>query len=341
MAVALYQSDRGLSTAVFGDLDGDGLVDVVATSSVDQNLDVLYRHANPDTFERTRQATDAVPHAITIGDFDGDGIADVVFAQAAGTGEQIVAAFGSPLRQLSIVAVAQLDQIVAMTRGKILDSGNLRGLVDSIGVVELRVDPRDPTRATRNPVLELFHGSSQRDFVPYLDPRAPCLNLSFSRFTGLVGGHFSTRSTALDLLAFDDLSPPLGFCADASDKAWLFVGSGVGIVRRPGAPNGPSGRIDFAPGTAVDPGVSCIVPTAFCPAKAQFTTWPSPSTPGLDAVIGIDASNGHVVVIDPGDPKFAFPQAMPQVVAGAAIAGQPIAAAGSHDPGRATRRGRR
>jgi hypothetical protein len=298
----IYVGDRPLTQSDFGDFDGDGLFDVVGARNdgftPDQNLDVLYHHFDPssgtNTFLRTRIPTATVPVAFVVGDFDGDGLSDILFGDSFGGGQQLGVAYGSRDRQPVIATVAETSSILALSTGVLHDSGNLLDVIQSLAVIEKRLDVRT---GTSSEVIELFHGSAQRTLIPYLDDRR-CPPAS-SRYAGIVGGHFSSASTtALDFIAFEDYPLP-GGCA--GDRAWLFVGNGVGTFQHTSnamMPS-PSGFVD------VGAAIGCTTPSTLCPSSSQFTAFPDPAS-RLDVVIGIDWASGRVVVLDPGANAAAF-----------------------------------
>ena len=298
MKTPLYVSDRPLTMSRVGDVDGDGLVDVVAVRDAgmfaDQNIDVLYRHTNPDAFLRTRLATNSIPIGVEVGDFDGDGRADIAYAESVGNGQRVSIAYGAIDRAPTAIALASVDKVIAVTTVRIADSGNLQQLIQSLVVVEQRHDRRADGADTL--LIDLFHGSAQRDLIAYLDPRgsvSPCNKPGLSQFRGIVVGTFATLGN-LDYLGFEDSSP----CVPR-DWAWLLVGSGVGEIALPGMFMGmtsPSKR------SAMPMTVSCPSGTSsFCPGESQLVAWPTPS--GLDVGIGIDWVNGVVMEIAPQLPS--------------------------------------
>jgi hypothetical protein len=276
----LYTSDRVLTASAFGDFDNDGQLDIVAVRDNDRNVDVLYRHSNPDVFLPGRLQTETTPQNLAVGDFDGDGVRDFAYTeQTAANQQRITVAYGTRTRDPIIAQTTFVEQLQYMSACKVPGPSDPQGLVDGLAAIEVRSD---------HSTLDLFRGSPQRDLVAYLDPRIGASPSALqSEFAAVIGGHFIAGDPALDFLAFE--------VSIQGTTLWLFAGNGVGTVEHP--PGGPTptrtrslivGNLDFG----------CLVPTQICPSHLHFATWPSPSVATLDAAIGVDQGNGKVIVID-------------------------------------------
>lgn len=84
--VVIPNSNQRVDSAVAADMDGDGLIDIIAASSADDDIS-WYKNTggSPSLFPEFTVSTDVVtPSAIVAVDLDGDGSMDVVAASLAG-----------------------------------------------------------------------------------------------------------------------------------------------------------------------------------------------------------------------------------------------------------------
>ena len=289
-----YQSTRPLSQVAFGDLDGDGDIDAVATSPAEDDLDIFYRY--PEGVELLRYDTASSVTSITIGDYDGNGIGDLAYTEAAISHQRLFVAYGTLDRHLAPLQVAAFGRVATLTPFAFRDSADNLSIADDLIVLQPAVG-NDTARAT------ILHGSPQRTMLSFLDPRASeHVDQSVMRSTvvGEVAG-----GDEQDLLVFAAPSPG----ATIGMRAYRVAGTANGLDTAQTA------------GTVVDGLADCTQTTAAagaCVENAAFLAWDRAAA--TDVVIAVDRrSPPRAMRIDPGLPARPIPALVDGLPAGAVV----------------------
>jgi len=152
-------SSKPWSMAVMSDLNGNGLLDVIAGTEGEPGLSFLSGSNGPFPVH-THLSTQGPVRFLSTGDFDGDRLVDVAYVESGPPGggvDALTVAFGQrdglPLPGARIAEVSGVQQ---------LGSADQAG-IDSIFVISL-----DDTRAKPQSKFTLFDGSPDRlPFAPY------------------------------------------------------------------------------------------------------------------------------------------------------------------------------
>jgi hypothetical protein len=295
-AVQLYAPDSELQSVAYGDFDGDGLTDAVATAG-DDTVRVLYRRpgATP-SFLLVRLPTEAPPTHLVVANFDGNRTDDIAYVEARGSGEALMIAYGTSDRPIPATDVAELDQVTALVPVALADSVDPDSVVSDLAVVDNRLDPVDQMR---KPMLAVFHGSPDRTMTPFVDPRG---GGPTSSFQAVAGGRFAGDSSAFDLTMFE--VPDSGTTMPA--KLWRLAGAGTGaLFAYVSLFSSKSGYAKLQPATVPQIG-SCVPPfvAMFCTDgsdRSRLVTWPGTDS---DQIVGIDPTNAQAIVMDPAPLDF-------------------------------------
>jgi hypothetical protein len=147
-------------TARVGDVTGDGLLDVVAGSKRNLDLD-LYTGTDAFLFNGSRIETGNPTGAIVLGDFDGDRINDVAFASPQSETEHTLSiaygqAFSPPA---AVVTIGSYPPIVQMEAANLTPGGSLPtyDLTSDLGIVTEEQTPNGPQSA-----VAILRGSGNR-----------------------------------------------------------------------------------------------------------------------------------------------------------------------------------
>jgi len=148
--------------AVIADFNGNGLLDIAATSSEARDIDFL-NNAGGGLLNYARLSTEGLVSHLAVGDFDGDLLQDLVFEQMTktydDTEEHISLAFGSPFGPpTGMVSLGHRDHIEQITTGKLL---NVSGL-DAIDEILATSDDSD-----RDSFIWFTGRSSRSIYAPF------------------------------------------------------------------------------------------------------------------------------------------------------------------------------
>jgi hypothetical protein len=288
----IYHSDRSLDHVLSLDIDGDGDLDVAATSANGfDDIDFLYRFHPPapssDGFQLVRYDTDAYPHKLFAADFDGNHVADLAYTERLPFGERLMVAYGTTDRPLAPIEMSVFRNVIEMTPG-FVNTSDPSGTLSDLTVL-------DYDAATARPLLTLLHGSPDRTLVPNFDPRTqgpmgggPVPSAQPS-FTAVVAGHFGGDGAIDDLFSVvADDTGLVGYLAQSTLGAFMLGGSTK---------------------TTYPDLVSCGDSQAglLCADSAHYLAWP---VGDHDAILAVEDIFGRAVTIDPqhgtvtADPQF-------------------------------------
>ncbi|MBA3820401.1 MAG: VCBS repeat-containing protein [Deltaproteobacteria bacterium] len=292
LAPPLYASDRRLHAAKAVDLDRDGDLDIVATSSdqdgLAEDIDVLYR--TPAAFLRFRLDTAGPVSLFETGDFDGNGRTDLAFVQqrdqAGKESQELAIAYGTADQLLAPVGHVSFADVISLVVTNFPDSSDVGNLVSDMAVLYGR---------GTGPSITLLHGSPQRTLGGFFDPRfVEDPDRRESVFRGVVGGHFrnATGRPGLDLLAIEAVT----VAGDASTNLTSEPRSELWVSD--GATGGASDRISSAvlPLLARCDAASSEA-AAFCVVNAQYVAVPMLPAGAPDRVIGVSVA-GRGITFD-------------------------------------------
>ena len=289
----LYPSQRRLSSAAFGDLDGDGKVDGVLVAETEDDVEVLYRRPNAvfplfPAYVVFRLDTASRVVSTELGDFDGNGRIDIAILEQLTDHQRLSVSYGTSDLLLPPVRISAFSGIFSMTSVGFADSDDAAGVTDDLVVLQ------PPKAGTLAPIVTLLSGSVLRTMTPYYDPRSnedpdmtgPMVPLTeITQLRNVMVGRF---------LSADKHRDPIGVMIDIRDvpqSPLLFrtLGTAIGPDATPAAPFSTTGFADCATGAG----------SGLCVRDATFTAWPI--SPTRDTVIGFDrATPIHVVAFDPG-----------------------------------------
>lgn len=283
----VYISDRVLDRTVETDLNGDGLVDLVAIGAGQKDLDLLYQIVplpGMYGFLRVRLPTGAPVDRMLTGEFDGNGHFDIAYVENVDQGDRLMIAYGTADRPLDGRLVGTFTNVFSLLSVTLPDSTDPFEVIDDLAVLYQSVAGEQ---------LALLHGSPQRTMQAFYDPfkfgapGAPSLAATIpGAFGGGRGGHdLLSLGTMID--PTQPASPPVGL---------MYV-----------TPTAPDGAIaEFGGRCAISPllaecsgdGITSSgggANPSLCLSDASYTTWP---VAGRDLAIGIDGS-GHAITVDP------------------------------------------
>lgn len=164
-AYRIYPSTDEILRAESGDFNGDGQGDGVLVRKDTDDLEILFRTADPFSLQPWRVDTLGAVRLITVGDFDANRIADIAFVEQ-GAQDRLSVAYGTPDRPLSPITVTVTDRIRSIGRLSVSDSVDIANIASDLFVTEEVEGEAFPRSA-------IYHGSSQRTLIAYIDPRDP------------------------------------------------------------------------------------------------------------------------------------------------------------------------
>jgi hypothetical protein len=289
----LYTADRPMRRIKTADMDGDGDLDVVATSFNplgigSDDIDLLDRR--PAGFLRFRFDTETEIQTFQLGDFDGNEFGDVAYVDFGPEGTRLQIAYGVTDQLLPGVTVGAFGQLLSMVPTQIFDSSDRIGAITDLAVLFIDdggAQPQGPVRPPRQPVpaLSLLHGSPQRTMLAFFDPRdqfpAPPPE---SQFRAVVTGKFTTDGQVNDVIAIEQ------------------NGENARAYRTRGASGGQLGIdvssiLPLVGGCGGSTTNEKFDPTVFCLDDAHFLAWREPGATH-HVVVAVD-SRYTVIAFDP------------------------------------------
>jgi hypothetical protein len=280
----LYRSDRTIRAVRHADLDRDGDVDIVASGTDTDDLDILDRIVDPTGapgFLRYRLDTEAPVLTFLIGDYDGNAIPDVAYIERRFSGERLLIAYGTSDQLLHGVTVGAFARVNSMITGSVPDATDPQGVVDDLVVL---YELPNSTAAQ----LALLHGSPQRTMLAFFDPR-PRGEAKDSAFDGVAVGHFGGTGGGNDLMAIETVG------ASEPANVWLSLGAMGGELQM-GDEASPATVIRTCNGVGRN--------DAFCAIGARYVAWPI--APDHDLVVGFDRKLRSIAfdprLLEPGVP---------------------------------------
>jgi hypothetical protein len=286
----LYIADRPLASIRAADLDGDGDIDVVASSVMGgelvEDIDLLSRFSMG--FTRYRFDTEGPVDQLTIGDYDGNGISDVGYVQTRVIGGadryELQIAYGTTDQLVPGISAGTFGKIISVIPAEIPDSNDPFSVVTDLVVLY-----EDGAQSA----ISILHGSPQRTMLGFFDPRStpqPTI------FRGVAAGHFNDAAgpRGLDMIAVED--------GDAGvPRVWRSNGPTGTEVSTPVA-NTVSLLGDCAKGSPL---------TNLCIDDAVFVAWPMTDTSDRVIALGADrAGDPRIITFDPHAPTTTFPATM-------------------------------
>lgn len=285
----LYTSDRPMERAEIGDLDDDGSLDVLLTSSLLPNFDVARRVPGTPAFLLVRTPTVGAVEQTVVADFDGDLRDDLAYVENLGTAERLSIAYGTANGLAPGIQADAFTKVEFMSAMQVIDSGDPIGIVDDLIVIDLNMDS-----GTIHAEITVLHGSSQRTMLSFYGPPVPIAGTAFRAVVSgdfvdgdiaVTGGGSVTTTGHDDLLAFQT-GIQVGPGADQT-AIWLV----------PGLANAKLGQALNSTGDAPDQTVLPLTSQVdtcagglrdFCLDFAVFTVW--------NATISDDPTVDHQIV---------------------------------------------
>ena len=295
----IYSSPRKIGRAEYGDINGDGIVDGIVASEGEDDIDVLFRTADPG-YQLVRLDTASRITSLTIADYDGNGIVDIAYTELLDEYQRLEVSFSTTDRPLEPIAVGAFPNNISIIPLQFPDSLDPQGLAADLAVLTLKTGIRPPT-------VTLLHGSSQRTLLPYFDPSPDATNGTQKphQFRGVVVGQFVNNDTLADIAG---IGVPLQNHPDNNAstpiKAWLMRGTAIG----------PDGTVSL--GKAISGVADCMraMPASGpCVDDALYLPWRATDH---DTVL-MFARNG-VGLIDPSSINATLPVTTPPGALGAA-----------------------
>ena len=292
IATFMYQSPRPLYPIRYGDLDGDGRIEGIASvlgqgPQGEPDLDILYRTETAiPSFVPFRIKTQAPPTYLAVGDFDGNLLADIAYTQRIGVGdERLMIAYGTRDRPLDAVEIAKFNAVSALAHVDVRDSIDPNGaaLDDLLVVEEVMAGP---------PLITVLHGNPQRSMLAYWDPRGTGGTTPDQLFFAAVAGNF-IAADGTDVLVFErrpspDLNAPPGL-----EVVSVYLAEGQQTSQAL-SQSAPATQIDAA-------GAVCPDNIMLCTNGAQYLAWPIEGE-GREIVLAVNGSRPtkrSIVTIDP------------------------------------------
>lgn len=263
-----YASPRPIARAIDGDIDGDGMSDVLITAEGTDDIDILFRSsALVATYELYRLDTLAPVTNVTLGDFDGDGNPDIDYTERVGDHVRMMVAYGAGTRPTPPVEVATFGDVTSLAP---LDPDFLNDANHQItDLIVLSPGVNGGLSA-----FTFLLGSTQRSLLPIYDPR-PANSQALLR-------------TAVVASFTGDASPDIFAIATVGGAAvgWQIAGppSAFSNAKQP--------TITINNATDCSRGSSN---GAVCVDDALYITWPGAQH---DSVLEVD-HEGHALAFDP------------------------------------------
>jgi hypothetical protein len=287
----LYPAVRPFDAIQIVDINGDGLADVIASSKMFDDLELLVRYGSGSTGGFLAQAIDTtgVPLNVVTGDFDGDGVGDVTYTEKLANGERLMIAFGGHDGIQPPRFVSMFINVVEAT------SINLESSADPGGdrVRDLIVLDH-PVADEETLLLTILYGSPQRTLLPFFDPRPTALLASSYGMRSTIAGDFGkTPGNYKELFAIEETT-----AAPHGTTAYLIEPDINGAMQ--------------VAGTFSSPGIEACSQAehdGLCIDGAIFATYRANGSSGQDLIVGLDTSAlYHAVAFDPSRLALPTPQ---------------------------------
>jgi hypothetical protein len=263
-----YSSPRPIARAIDGDLDGDGMTDVLISAEGTDDISILYRSsALFASYDEYRLDTLAPVTAMTLGDFDGDGNVDIDYSERVGDHQRMMVSYGAGSRPTPPIEVGTFADITSLAplSPQIFNDPNHQ-------ITDLIVLSPDPNGGP--PAFTFLLGSAQRSLLPLYDPRP--------------GGSQALLRTAVVASFTGDPAPDIFAIATLGGAAvgWQVAGplSAYADAKR------PTFLIDDAVDCSRGPSAGPL-----CADDALSITWPGAQH---DTVLEVDHA-GHAIAFDP------------------------------------------
>lgn len=274
----LYKSTRAIRRMATGDFDGDGAVDLVATTDGEDDLDILYRRDY--SFQLYRVDTASRISNLIVGDFDGDEISDVAIVEPVERYERLSIAYGAP------TFVSPPIEVESFARAKFVALIGIGSTLDQINAIDDLVVLDEVDASTT--ALTILQGSPQRTMLSYFDPRFgenPMTGVeegAEAQIAGVVFGRFGTGDglgaavigVASQLFEgearVDEVFAPV--------RVWPMVAGETGLDPVLGGHGSP------VPGFA-GCGIDSAPTTSVCIPQTRYTLWPLANR---DVVVAVD-----------------------------------------------------
>jgi hypothetical protein len=209
------------------DLNGDGVLDAVASRSPDVDVDIVRGGDIPNVYRAT---TSAPIRNMVAGDFDGDRLEDMAMAERSPAGDRIVVLFGTREATVDVpLAMSgpngggyelRLDRFQKM--GWIASTRGTDG-IDDLGVV--RVNPMAPAEPIRS---GFALGDSARIMTT---PRYPLTAVASSPLSAVAAGAF--RGPNVEILAISGTQALFYPATDLMNGMWSASGPSELLLRTP------------------------------------------------------------------------------------------------------------
>lgn len=290
----LYDSQRRLSDATHGDLDGDGMIDGVLIAETEDDIEVFYRRPNAIVaffpgFVVLRLDTASRVVSTELGDYDGNGRTDIAMIEQLTDHQRLSVAYGTTDLLLPPRRISAFSTVLSMTSIGFADTDDAAGVTDDLVVLQ------PPPTGNVAPSVTILAGSVLRTMTPYFDPRddddpdmnGPLLSdLKRTQIRSVMVGRF---------VQADRHREPIALAIDARDNPL----QAPQLWRTLGTPNGPDSKKTL--GVSTTGFADCVagVGSGLCARDATFLAWPISAT--RDTVIAVDRSAPvQAVAFDPG-----------------------------------------
>jgi hypothetical protein len=289
----LYATVRPFDAVQIVDINGDGLDDVIISSTMFDDLAVLVRYGSGASGGFLAQTIDTtgVPLNIVTGDFDGDGVGDVTYTEKLANGERLMIAFGGH-------DAIQEPRFVSVFTNVVEATGiGLRSSTDPNGdrVRDLIVLDR-PIPDQETLLLSVLYGSPQRTLLPFFDPR-PSSRIAMSYgMRGTIAGDFGhSAGSYKELFAIEESGAAT---ATHGTFAYLIEPDSYGAMSVAGTFASPNIEV-----------CSNVDHDGLCIDGANFVTYRENASSSHDLVVGLDTSAlYHAVAFDPSGLALMPPQ---------------------------------
>ena len=290
---SLYTPVRPMDSVATVDINGDGLADVIASSRMFDDLDVLVRYGagvNAGFLPRSID-TVGVPLNVLTGDFDGDGVGDVTYTEKLAGTERLMIAFGGHDAIEPARFVSSFTDVIETSTINLASSSDPNG----DRVVDLIVLDRPTGPMTATVLLTVLFGNPERTLLPFFDPRVD-RSMSIG-FHGVIAGTFDPAPSAYqDLFAIEETF--------TGTTSYLIEPSALGAMSVTGTIPSPNFVVCRSPTHA----------SGLCIDGSRFATFRSDASQTHDLVFGLDADPAYdVVLFDPF--AIAGSQPLPMTVA--------------------------
>lgn len=295
-AAKLYGSSARIARSASGDFDGDGLGDGVLVREDAQDLEVIYvtpREGIGVAIQSWRINTESTVGALLVADFDGNRVDDIAFV-GLGSVERLQVSHGTADRPLAPATVFVTDKVRGLARIAIPDSVDPFSLTADLILID---------GAFGQPISRtaLFHGSSQRTLISYLNPAFVIEDAG--------DAEFAVDASIIGRFAAGDRSGVLAISNDRTSRVPRQYGfylpaslSGLEVQQFP---------VSELPSTLVGGLSGCVEGSLLCPNEAIFLAWPTST--GTEVPIGIDR-DGRAAVLAPTGGRSLAANSVPAII---------------------------